>query len=134
MGVSEDAPSLDMAYKLVAYAGRGCIKLSPGKALLPGRKQVFRWDERGEASGDVVAVHDEIGPGRPLLSPVMWGGARLSPPTGLESVRARAREERARLPARVAALEPADPPYPVDVSPKLAAWRDRLAEELVREA
>lgn len=25
MGVSDDAPSLDMAYKLVSYAGRGRI-------------------------------------------------------------------------------------------------------------
>jgi nicotinate phosphoribosyltransferase len=50
MGVSDDAPSLDMAYKLVSYAGRGCIKLSPGKALLPGRKQVFRREQDGRAS------------------------------------------------------------------------------------
>ncbi len=30
MGVSADAPSLDSAYKLVAYAGRPVMKLSPG--------------------------------------------------------------------------------------------------------
>jgi nicotinate phosphoribosyltransferase len=47
LGVSEDAPALDMAYKLVSYAQRGCIKLSPGKALLPGRKQVFRLEQDG---------------------------------------------------------------------------------------
>jgi len=33
--VSGDAPSLDIAYKTTAYAGRGCIKCSPGKETLP---------------------------------------------------------------------------------------------------
>ena len=42
MSVSADAPALDIAYKLVAYAGIGRTKLSAGKRILPGRKQVFR--------------------------------------------------------------------------------------------
>src|SRR5665213_3388690 len=42
LGVSADAPYLDSAYKLVAYDGRPVAKLSPGKATLPGPKQVFR--------------------------------------------------------------------------------------------
>ncbi|MGB5146526.1 MAG: nicotinate phosphoribosyltransferase, partial [Porticoccaceae bacterium] len=33
---SADAPKLDTAYKLVEYAGRGCMKLSIHKATLPG--------------------------------------------------------------------------------------------------
>ena len=36
MGVSSDAPDLDIAYKLVEYAGRGRMKLSTGKPTLPG--------------------------------------------------------------------------------------------------
>jgi len=129
MGVSEDAPSLDMAYKLVSYAGRGRIKLSPGKAVLPGRKQVFRREQAGRATADVIAVHDESHSARPLLSCVMRAGSRLSPPPSLETIRAVAREERSRLPGRIVALEPADPPYPVEVSPKLAAWREAIAAE-----
>ena len=42
MGVSPDAPTLDMAYKLASYEGRGRIKLSSGKSHLPGRKQIVR--------------------------------------------------------------------------------------------
>jgi nicotinate phosphoribosyltransferase len=42
VGVSADAPYLDTAYKLVAYAGRPVMKLSPGKITAPGPKQVFR--------------------------------------------------------------------------------------------
>jgi nicotinate phosphoribosyltransferase len=42
MGVSADAPYLDSACKLVAYAGRPVMKLSPGKVSQPGAKQVYR--------------------------------------------------------------------------------------------
>ena len=42
IGVAADAPYLDTAYKLVQYGERPVFKLSPGKATLPGRKQVFR--------------------------------------------------------------------------------------------
>jgi nicotinate phosphoribosyltransferase len=127
MGVSEDAPSLDMAYKLVSYAGRGRIKLSPGKALLPGRKQVFRREQDGRATGDVIAAHDEAADGRPLLSCAMRAGSRISAPASLERIRTVAREERDRLPPRIVALEPADPPYPVEVSSRLVSWRNALA-------
>src|SRR5262245_8300057 len=41
MVVSADAPYLDMAYKLVEFGGRPTMKLSAGKATLPGRKQVW---------------------------------------------------------------------------------------------
>ncbi|MHA1109279.1 MAG: nicotinate phosphoribosyltransferase, partial [Alphaproteobacteria bacterium] len=74
MGVSEDAPSLDIAYKLCSYAGRGRLKLAPGKPVLPGRKQVFRIEEAGRAVRDVIARAEENLPGRPLMAPVMRGG------------------------------------------------------------
>jgi len=131
LGVSEDAPALDMAYKLVSYAQRGCIKLSPGKALMPGRKQVFRLEDGGgRAQGDLVACHDEAGSGRPLLTQAMRSGRRARPAPSLEAIRALARVERDRLPQRLVALEPAEPPYRVDISPRLAAARDALAARL----
>lgn len=45
--VAQDAPALDMAYKLVAYDGSGRTKFSSGKVIYPGRKQVFRKLEHG---------------------------------------------------------------------------------------
>jgi nicotinate phosphoribosyltransferase len=80
MGVSADAPSLDSAYKLVEYDGRPVLKLSPGKATLPGAKQVYRGDPH---DGDLLALRDEPAPpGRePLLVPVVVGGVRVGPPT-----------------------------------------------------
>ncbi len=126
MGVSADAPALDIAYKLTSYAGVGRLKTSPGKAILPGRKQVFRLERDGIAAGDVVARHDERQPGRPLLEPVMAGGRRLEAGrVSLDRARERARAEIARLPQRLRALAPADPPYPVEITAALARDRDR---------
>lgn len=134
MGVSEDAPSLDTAYKLVAYAGRGRMKLSPGKRVLPGRKQVYRFEADGRATHDVIAGADEVLPARPLMRKVMEGGARLAAGRDdLEAARARAADERARLPDRLLGLEPAEPAYRVEVSPPLAERADRLAERLSRD-
>ena len=99
MGVSSDAPSLDIAYKLVEIAGRGRLKLSTGKALLPGRKQVFRVEREGIAENDVIGRRDESLPGRPLLQHVMAGGRRC--PSGrvsLDAARAHAKAERDRDP------------------------------------
>ncbi|HLN15986.1 MAG TPA: nicotinate phosphoribosyltransferase [Acidimicrobiales bacterium] len=78
LGVAADAPYLDSAYKLVAYGGRPVVKLSEGKASLPGAKQVFR----GPGLDDVLALADEAVPAgsEPLLLEVMAGGRRLRPP------------------------------------------------------
>jgi nicotinate phosphoribosyltransferase len=43
-GVSRDAPGLDIAYKLVEYAGCGRVKLSPRKAILPAANKSFAWN------------------------------------------------------------------------------------------
>jgi nicotinate phosphoribosyltransferase len=126
MGVSSDAPSLDIVYKLVEYAGRGRVKLAPGKHVLPGRKQVFRVERDGVATRDVLGRRDEAPCGRPLLAHVMSGGRRLAVPDTIDSARARAREEVSRLPPRVRALDPAAPPYAVEVSVALARDRDEL--------
>jgi len=127
MGVSRDAPSLDIVYKLVEYAGHGRLKLSPGKSLLPGRKQIFRVERDGTADHDILGRRDDAVAGRPLLEQVMVNGRRCrTAPITLDEARAHASGEIGRLPARVRALLPSDPPYRVDLSPALARDRDRL--------
>jgi nicotinate phosphoribosyltransferase len=129
MGVSMDAPALDMAYKLTSYAGRGRLKLSTGKGILPGRKQVFR----GEGE-DVLARHDEDLPGRPLMHKVRENGRRLpSHRTDLGAIRDDAATEIESLPASVKALERARPPYPVRVSDALAAYQREIAADVGTE-
>ena len=72
---STDRPALDMAYKLVEYAGVVRAKYSPGKATLPGRKQIFR---SGSPAGDILELRDAAAvPGAPLLVPVWRDGRRL---------------------------------------------------------
>ena len=131
MGVSADAPYLNCAYKLVSYAGKARMKLSPAKATLPSRKQVFRVAEAGTAVRDVIALHDEDLPGRALLCPVMAGGERLSGVSReLQDMRGRCERELAELPEGLRGVTPPGQPYPVTLSAGLRAERERLMGEL----
>jgi nicotinate phosphoribosyltransferase len=109
MGVSADAPSLDSAYKLVSYDGRPVLKLSEGKATLPGPKQVWR---RLPVTEDVLATREEGGPDgyEPLLVPVMRGGSRTGPPDTVAQARERLDRDLASLPAAARDLRDPEPP------------------------
>jgi nicotinate phosphoribosyltransferase len=120
MAVAADAPALDMAYKLVEYAGLPRVKLSSHKVLYPGRKQVFRLVENGRMVRDVIGRHDEALRCEPLLQPVMRGGQRLpARRVTLEDARRHALRERERLPDALRRLQPADKPYPVEIADSL---------------
>lgn len=115
--VSRDRPALDISYKLVAYDGRGVVKLSAGKQTLPGAKQVFR---DGSPERDVLALRSEQLGGRPLLRPVWRDGEVLDRPD-LPATRARAAGELAALPVTwTDVLDPVEPQAP-DVSDALRA-------------
>jgi nicotinate phosphoribosyltransferase len=131
MGVSSDAPDLDIAYKLCEYAGAGRLKLSPDKPVLPGRKQIFRSEEHGRFARDRIARADETLPGRPLLEAVMRDGERL--PAGrveLDAARAHAEQQVARLPEPIRAIAPAEPGYPIEISDRLADFQQRVEERV----
>ncbi len=131
MGVSSDAPVLDIAYKLCEYAGQGRLKLSTGKPVLPGRKQVFRMTENERNVGDVIARADEKLAGRALLVPVMHHGERLK--TGcvdLESSRKYAQQQIALLPTELCAITQARSPYPVVVSQELSLFQKKVKEQV----
>lgn len=133
MGISQDAPSLDMVYKLTEYAGRGRLKLSPGKSILPGRKQIFREEADGTFVRDVIARADEDGPGRALVQPVMRHGRRLrAADFTLDEAREHAARQIAALPAHIRELAPADPPYPVEISDDLHALQQRVTDAVQR--
>lgn len=120
VGVSADAPWADCAYKLVAYAGRPVLKLSPRKDTLPGPKQVFRFAApSGVWEQDVLACAEEQLPGgRPLLQEVMREGRRLAADPPLSALRQRFQAELAALPPGCKALRQPQR-YPVRRSPAL---------------
>src|SRR5690606_24365027 len=127
LDVSSDAPSLDCAYKLQEYEGRPRGKRSPGKATLPGRKQVFRrYASDGRLERDVVALVDDPRDGEPLLVPVMRDGKPVTTLQGaLDEARRRCRESLERLPTAYASLDRA-PPFPVEIDPAI----ERLAAQI----
>lgn len=130
MGTSRDAPALDMAYKLTEYAGEGRLKLSSGKRILPGPKQVWRELEDGVAVRDRITTAGEEAPGRPLLEPVMEYGERLDAGRRtLTEAREHAARAVAEMPAAIRGIEPADP-YPVEVAEHLERRQTKVAEEV----
>lgn len=135
MGVSLDVPCVDIVYKLCEYAGEAKLKLSSGKPVLPGPKQVFRMARNDRFIKDMIGCMDEVEalPGTPLLERVMEKGKRL--PAGirnLTTIRDNASEQMARLPETMTDIHPADTPYPVEISPRLAALQQRIKTALVK--
>lgn len=133
MGVSADAPSLDLAYKLVAYGGRRTLKLSEGKATWPGAKQLWRMEAGGVLAEDWVGLAEETGPpgARALLVEVMADGRRVGSAEALGDLRDRCRQELARLPDGCTRLRGPTTP-PVRPTAALLALRDRLAGAVVK--
>lgn len=122
LDVSEDAPSLDMAYKLEEYAGKARRKRSPGKATWPGPKQVFRErNSTGLLSGDSIALATEIQPGEPLLQEIMRNGRRVARLPSLTEMREFCRQRVAELPASLRILSMEESQYPVRVTDRVRA-------------
>jgi nicotinate phosphoribosyltransferase len=129
LDVSDDAPTLDMAYKLQEYAGRPRRKRSPGKVSLPGAKQVFReHNAGGESAADQITLEGEQAGGRPLLTEVMRAGRRIAGSPDLSRIREYCSRELRALPAVLkdlhAAHEPV--PFPVEVSRTLSELVARM--------
>ncbi|SCX80529.1 nicotinate phosphoribosyltransferase [Thiohalorhabdus denitrificans] len=134
LGVSEDSPYLDSAYKLVEYAGEPRMKLATSKTTLPARKQVYRHSGgEGFYGGDTIAALEEPGmEGQPLLETVMREGERLLPRRGLDEIRNHAAREREHLPANLRGLRMSESAYPVAVSEGLKSAVQRLRATLQR--
>ncbi|MHC5005416.1 MAG: nicotinate phosphoribosyltransferase, partial [Planctomycetota bacterium] len=132
MAVMEDAPAVDMAYKLVAYAGQPRLKLSADKAIHPGTKQVYRTVADGRVRGDVICGLEEPATGQPLLQPVMRGGRRLPAAClGLEAIRSYAMAQLEQLPDDLRRIDhdAGGVPYPVRFSDALTQARRDMERE-----
>ena len=129
VAASEDAPTLDVVYKLVEYDGLGRTKLSSGKLIYPGRKQVYRRAGSAGFIGDTIGRPGEALDGEPLLVPVMREGRRLAQSDpGLETARVRARQQIDALPTELRSLEDSGDSYPVKVSHGVAGDLETLRQ------
>jgi nicotinate phosphoribosyltransferase len=125
VGVSADAPYLDIVYKLVRLGTRDVRKLSPGKQTLAGIKQVFRrFDTAGRPLEDIIARRNEVREdAEALLQPVMSGGRRLVPPPSLIDIRRRFGEAFQRLPQDYKSIR-RHAAFPVRISAGLQTLQD----------
>jgi nicotinate phosphoribosyltransferase len=126
LDVSTDAPNLDCAYKLEEYAGRARRKRSTGKATWPGRKQIFRrFRSDGKITEDTVGLETESLADTRLMLPAMRHGRRLQTSESLETIRNRAQQALASLPASLRSLSERGE-YPVTISPAVRTLAARV--------
>lgn len=126
MGTSEDAPNLGGVYKLVEDSSGPKVKLSTGKATLPGRKQVWRMPRADQTFQDVISLDEEppTADRTPLLVQVMAQG-RIIRQESLNEMRTRCQDRLAMLPRAFRDLR-AVPPSPVAISARLEAIRAEM--------
>jgi nicotinate phosphoribosyltransferase len=134
MGVSADAPYLDIAYKLVEYGGRPILKLSSGKKTWVGKKQVYRYcDEHGRMKEDQLCLLSEHNfAAEPLLEILVADGKRVRPPESIETVKERFARERESLPSQYREIKP-NTTYPVTISNPLREVDQRVVSEREKE-
>lgn len=132
MGVSADAPYFDMAYKMVQYAGRPVLKLSPGKTTLASGKQVFRFTtSRGKLKRDVIGLRDDnLKGGEPLLEKVMSEGAIKASLPSLPQIQKRFLDEFSKLDEKYKSIDEEGREYPVGLSVRLKSLQAQLVQRL----
>ena len=134
LGTAADAPFVEGVYKLVEDAAGYRVKLSTGKATLPGRKQVWRTvDGGGVLVHDTIALAGEGGPpgAAPLLGEVMRAG-RTGRADSLDEMRIRCAARLRGLPAPLLARR-GSPASPVHLSPALENLRARMYAAAAQE-
>jgi nicotinate phosphoribosyltransferase len=135
MGTSIDAPSLDVIYKISEVTDEDgkflpTMKLSKGKVTYPGRKQIFRvQDKGGRFIKDILGLEKEKIPGRPLLIKMVAQGRIIYRPPSLDKVRTSVKKSLAKFPGRLKEAYPRYK-YPVIISPGLKKLRRSLANQL----
>lgn len=135
MGTSEDAPSLDVIYKICEVSdGEGrffpTMKLSRGKVTYPGRKQIFRLRDKDKRfTKDILGLQKEKIAGKPLLIKAVESGRVIYRMPSLDKIRDFTRRNLAAFPERLKEVR-GKYKYPVFISPQLKKLRSNLSSEL----
>jgi len=131
MGTSIDAPSLDVIYKISEVTddfGKflPTMKLSKAKVTYPGRKQVFRiQDRKGKFIKDILGLEKENIRGKPLLIKVVEKGKIIYKTPSLDKIRTFVKNNLARFPQKFKEVYP-NYEYPVIISTELLKLRNIL--------
>jgi nicotinate phosphoribosyltransferase len=127
VGVSADAPYLDIVYKVVRFKDRDTRKLSPGKITMAGKKQVYRkTDKKGMYLEDVLGIRDEkIADGKPMLEKVMQDGKCIGDYPSLKEIRNKFENNFSFLDEKYKSLGDTKT-YPVKLSPSLLSLQKKL--------
>jgi nicotinate phosphoribosyltransferase len=127
VGVSSDAPYLDIVYKVVRFKDRDTRKLSPGKVTLAGKKQVFRkTDKQGMYLEDILGLRDEkIDDMQPLLEKVMEDGKCIGKNPSIQEIRSEFKNNFSFLHEKYKSLRDTKE-YPVKLSPRLIELQKKL--------
>jgi nicotinate phosphoribosyltransferase len=96
------------------------MKLSSGKASMPGAKQVFR----GDGFADTIGLREEDLPGERLLERVVANGRRLRAPDALLAMQDRFGSDLDALPERARMLAGPEP-----ISAVVSAQLELLTEQ-----
>ncbi|MEM2963656.1 MAG: nicotinate phosphoribosyltransferase [Candidatus Anstonellales archaeon] len=119
MDVSDDAPSLDINYKLCEYDGKPVQKTSEGKATLAGKKNVLRFEKDGKFIYDLIVGDKETKKdGSPLLVQMIRRGKIIFKVPQLVQIRANAKKQLTKLPSAVLSVRHPKK-YPVKISTTL---------------
>ncbi len=135
MGVSIDAPSLDVIYKISEVTDDHgnflpTMKLSSHKVTYPGRKQVFRVkDRKGRFVKDILGLEKEKIKGIPLLIKVVDEGKIIYKAPSLYGLRMSVKNNLSRFKPSLTELY-TKYKYPVAISRGLTKLRSGLAEQL----
>ncbi|MGD0160400.1 MAG: nicotinate phosphoribosyltransferase [Candidatus Bathyarchaeia archaeon] len=134
MGTSLDRPYVDVVYKLSGKVEDGdfvpTMKLSKGKATLPGKKQIFRKrDRNGSYAKDVIGLENERIEGECLLKEVMKDGQVTCEMPTLELIRKTTLKNLSELPEKYKRLRNPSR-YSVELSSRLASRRNQVSERL----
>ena len=135
MGTSIDAPSLDVIYKISEVTDENgnflpTMKLSKGKVTYPGRKQVFRvQDRKSRFIKDILGLEKEKIRAEPLLIKVVQKGRIIYRLPSVDKIRISVKNILPRFPQEMRETY-SRYEYPVIISPQLKKLRRTLASQL----
>ncbi|BCD62442.1 nicotinate phosphoribosyltransferase [Nitratiruptor sp. YY08-26] len=124
--VSADMPYLDCAYKLVEYADKPKMKLSPHKVTLPAQKQIFRFESGREFQKDIIDLFDASHEGsKKLLQKVMDNGEICYELPALQQIQERFKHNITMLPKKFLDIT-SDEPYVPQIGKALQDLCEKL--------